>query len=123
MTQEAKEVLSDPEKRKDYDKWKGSGITISYKQWKAMKGSSTPVSNILFVNKQVLSRTIEIMLEWLQVFHWATHNSDGRMLESSNMEQARATFQQHAYSHENEIGDRSHQSYNSLLRKFRNYEI
>ncbi|KAF4531211.1 hypothetical protein B566_EDAN014720 [Ephemera danica] len=34
---EAKEVLCDPEKRVLYDKWRGSGISISYKQWMGMK--------------------------------------------------------------------------------------
>lgn len=35
--QEAKEVLCDPEKRSNYDKWRNSGIAISYKQWVGMK--------------------------------------------------------------------------------------
>ncbi|XP_014292537.1 J domain-containing protein [Halyomorpha halys] len=34
---EAKEVLCDPEKRKNYDKWRNSGISMSYKQWLGMK--------------------------------------------------------------------------------------
>ncbi|XP_071440147.1 J domain-containing protein [Hetaerina americana] len=34
---EAKEILCDPEKRLNYDKWRRSGITISYKQWCGMK--------------------------------------------------------------------------------------
>ncbi|XP_076278887.1 dnaJ domain-containing protein isoform X2 [Lasioglossum baleicum] len=33
----AKEVLCDPEKRSNYDKWRHSGIAISYKQWLGMK--------------------------------------------------------------------------------------
>ncbi|XP_078050244.1 dnaJ domain-containing protein isoform X1 [Augochlora pura] len=33
----AKEVLCDPEKRSNYDKWRRSGIAISYKQWLGMK--------------------------------------------------------------------------------------
>lgn len=35
--QEAKEVLTTPEKKLMYDKWKNSGIQISYKQWLGMK--------------------------------------------------------------------------------------
>ncbi|CAG9857760.1 unnamed protein product [Phyllotreta striolata] len=34
---EAKEVLCDPQKRSNYDKWRNSGISISYKQWLGMK--------------------------------------------------------------------------------------
>lgn len=35
--QEAKETLCDPEKRAVYDKWRNSGISMSYKQWLGMK--------------------------------------------------------------------------------------
>ncbi|XP_035787068.1 J domain-containing protein-like [Anopheles albimanus] len=34
---EAKEILCDPEKRASYDKWRNSGIQISYKNWLGMK--------------------------------------------------------------------------------------
>ncbi|XP_058064229.1 J domain-containing protein [Anopheles bellator] len=34
---EAKETLCDPEKRASYDKWRNSGIQISYKNWLGMK--------------------------------------------------------------------------------------
>ncbi|KAK0097016.1 hypothetical protein PV326_003576 [Microctonus aethiopoides] len=33
----AKEILCDPDKRILYDKWRHSGISISYKQWMGMK--------------------------------------------------------------------------------------
>ncbi|XP_017762098.1 PREDICTED: J domain-containing protein [Eufriesea mexicana] len=33
----AKEVLCDPERRSNYDKWRRSGIAVSYKQWVGMK--------------------------------------------------------------------------------------
>lgn len=35
--QEAKEILCDPEKKANYDKWRNSGIAMSYKQWVGMK--------------------------------------------------------------------------------------
>lgn len=35
--QEAKETLCDPEKRAIYDKWRGSGVAMSFKNWLAMK--------------------------------------------------------------------------------------
>lgn len=35
--QDAKETLLDPAKRANYDKWRNSGIKISYKNWLGMK--------------------------------------------------------------------------------------
>lgn len=35
--QEAKEILCNPEKRLLYDKWRNSGLQISYKNWIGMK--------------------------------------------------------------------------------------
>lgn len=34
---EAKEILCEPEKRQLYDKWRNSGLQISYKNWMGMK--------------------------------------------------------------------------------------
>uniref|UniRef100_D3TRX1 J domain-containing protein n=1 Tax=Glossina morsitans morsitans TaxID=37546 RepID=D3TRX1_GLOMM len=34
---DAKETLCDPEKRANYDKWRNSGIAMSYKNWLGMK--------------------------------------------------------------------------------------
>lgn len=39
LQQHAKEVLCDPEQRSKYDKWRHSGIAISYKQWLGLKDS------------------------------------------------------------------------------------
>lgn len=36
---EAKEILCDPERRSNYDKWRGSGLQITYKNWVGMKDS------------------------------------------------------------------------------------
>jgi len=35
--QEAKETLLDPEKRRNYDKWRNCGMAVSYKQWLGFK--------------------------------------------------------------------------------------
>ncbi|KAL1123510.1 hypothetical protein AAG570_002588 [Ranatra chinensis] len=37
LLRDAKETLCDPMKRKNYDKWRNSGIAMSYKQWLSMK--------------------------------------------------------------------------------------
>ncbi|XP_069188617.1 J domain-containing protein isoform X2 [Procambarus clarkii] len=41
MLQVAKDTLSDPEKRAQYDRWLNSGITISYDKWCGMKQHMT----------------------------------------------------------------------------------
>ncbi|RZC35037.1 DnaJ domain containing protein, partial [Asbolus verrucosus] len=55
---EAKETLCDPEKRSNYDKWRNSGISISYKQWLGMKEHVH------------------------QSMHWSTPKTKDRMLET-----------------------------------------
>ncbi|XP_026669313.1 J domain-containing protein, partial [Ceratina calcarata] len=55
----AKEVLCDPEKRNNYDKWRHSGIAISYKQWVGMKDQVH------------------------QSMHWSTPKTKDRMLPES----------------------------------------
>lgn len=35
--QDAKETLLDPAKRANYDKWRNSGLKVSYKSWLGMK--------------------------------------------------------------------------------------
>ncbi|XP_046643081.1 J domain-containing protein-like [Daphnia pulicaria] len=93
--QEAKKVLCDPDKRKDYDRWKASGIAVTYKQWVTMqKGFGTPV------------------------FHWATPKTDGKMLEFNSgwlptNPRSNEIFQPSGTAYSN----------NSILKKFRNYEI
>ena len=42
----AKEVLTDPESRAKYDRWKRSGISMSYEDWCALKGAVHTVSVI-----------------------------------------------------------------------------
>lgn len=39
LLQVAKEVLTDSERRKDYDMWRNSGINIPYRKWKSMRDS------------------------------------------------------------------------------------
>ncbi|KZS15714.1 J domain-containing protein [Daphnia magna] len=94
--QEAKEVLCDPEKRKNYDRWKTSGLAISYKQWIAIKEQSAAV------------------------FHWAIPKHEKKMLESSSSKLKIIKLKQS--QHSPKIGS-EYCTYNSILEKFRNYEI
>lgn len=45
ILQQAKETLLDPAKRANYDKWRNSGINISYKNWLGMKEHVHQVRN------------------------------------------------------------------------------
>jgi DnaJ family protein C protein 12 len=58
LLKEAKETLCDSEKRSNYDKWRNSGISISYKQWLGMKEHVH------------------------QSMHWSTPKTKDRMLET-----------------------------------------
>lgn len=50
---EAKEVLCDPEKRQMYDKWKNSGLQITYKNWIGMKEHVVCLKIESFANKKI----------------------------------------------------------------------
>lgn len=52
LFKEAKDTLCDPQKKLNYDKWKNSGITISYKQWLGMKEHVHQVSFLNVKNKE-----------------------------------------------------------------------
>ncbi|XP_040572863.1 dnaJ homolog subfamily C member 12 [Lepeophtheirus salmonis] len=54
---EAKSVLTDDKKRKDYDAWKSSGMALTYKDWCRLNGSVKTS------------------------MHWAEPNTDGKMIE------------------------------------------
>lgn len=45
--QEAKEVLCNEDKRKNYDLWKRSGVTIPFHDWQALNDSVKTVCNVL----------------------------------------------------------------------------
>ncbi|XP_053971403.1 J domain-containing protein isoform X1 [Hylaeus anthracinus] len=60
----AKEVLCDPERRSNYDKWRRSGIAISYKQWLGMKEHAQ------------------------QSMHWSKPKTKDRMLQDASGEAA-----------------------------------
>ncbi|XP_075215941.1 dnaJ domain-containing protein [Lycorma delicatula] len=106
---EAKEVLCDPEKRANYDKWRNSGISISYKQWLGMKEHVH------------------------QSMHWATMKTKDRMLpeggEASGGKMPSAASRRASEGGANiHWGARSGMQWdssapNEVVSKFRNYEI
>lgn len=108
---EAKEILCDPEKRANYDKWRNSGISISYKQWLGMKEHVH------------------------QSMHWTTLKTKDRMLPETGAEGEGSSRAASAASRRaSEGGANIHwggrgnvqwdnKAPNEVVNKFRNYEI
>ncbi|XP_053189012.1 dnaJ homolog subfamily C member 12 [Scomber japonicus] len=115
--QEAKEVLCNEAKRKNYDLWKRSGITIPFREWQALNDSVKTS------------------------MHWAVRNKKEPMLEAPEAEKPITSqaedphFEQEApetppYEATPPSSDYCHRRFrwaadspSNLLRKFRNYEI
>ncbi|KAH8382056.1 hypothetical protein KR009_001585 [Drosophila setifemur] len=66
---EAKETLCDPEKRAVYDKWRNSGISMSYKQWLGMK------EHVGQVRRYTIAEKVD-----KESMHWVTPKTKDRML-------------------------------------------
>uniref|UniRef100_A0A131X9B4 Putative molecular chaperone dnaj superfamily protein n=1 Tax=Hyalomma excavatum TaxID=257692 RepID=A0A131X9B4_9ACAR len=92
--QEARDVLLDPEKRKKYDKWRKSGLSMSFQQ---------------YVNLNVTS------------LHWVTKKTKEPMLMDSCHQAPLQTRVDD--SSDVLLNWRSKEPADELLRKFRNYEI
>ncbi|XP_044761282.1 J domain-containing protein [Coccinella septempunctata] len=107
----AKEVLCDPEKRSNYDKWRNSGIAISYQQWLGMKEHVH------------------------QSMHWSTPKTKDRMLETGGSSGPSSLGSApSAHRRASEGGANLHwtgrtgatwntQPPSDIVSKFRNYEI
>ncbi|XP_070772361.1 dnaJ homolog subfamily C member 12 isoform X2 [Enoplosus armatus] len=105
--QEAKEVLCNETKRKNYDLWKRSGVTVPFHDWQALNDSVKTS------------------------MHWAVRTKKEPMLEGSAAE-IPATSQAEDLHREQEApkSDYCHRRFrwaadspSSLLQRFRNYEI
>ncbi|XP_022599556.1 dnaJ homolog subfamily C member 12 [Seriola dumerili] len=110
--QEAKEVLCNENKRKNYDLWRRSGVTISFHDWQALNDSVKTS------------------------MHWAVRDKKEPMLEASKAEIPNTSqaedfhCEQEAYDAMPSSSDYCHRRFrwaadspSSLLQKFRNYEI
>nr|XP_019552006.2 J domain-containing protein [Aedes albopictus] len=109
---DAKEVLCDPERRANYDKWRSSGIQISYKNWVGMKEHVQ------------------------QSMHWATPKTKDRMLPETaggagsglsagqpNPAHRRASEGGAALYYGGRKGEWGQENPSEVVNKFRNYEI
>ncbi|XP_030298042.1 dnaJ homolog subfamily C member 12 [Sparus aurata] len=115
--QEAKEVLCNETKRKNYDLWKRSGVTIPFHDW------------------QALSDSVKTSM------HWAVRNKKEPMLEASKAEIPATSQTEDPHTAKESPGIPSHDampsssdychrrfrfaadSPSTLLQRFRNYEI
>ncbi|KAM8852110.1 dnaJ homolog subfamily C member 12 [Synchiropus picturatus] len=107
--QDAKEVLCDETKRKNYDLWMRSGVTIAFRDWLALNDSVKTS------------------------MHWAVRTKKEPMLEAACEETL--TVEHHGKLEESMErascnGDQCHRRFrwagdppSGLLQKFRNYEI
>uniref|UniRef100_A0A0C9R018 Putative molecular chaperone n=1 Tax=Amblyomma americanum TaxID=6943 RepID=A0A0C9R018_AMBAM len=92
--QEARDVLLDPQKRKKYDKWRKSGLSMPFQQ---------------YVNLNVTS------------LHWVTKKTKEPMLMEHGYQ---APMETRVDSSGGALSSwRSKETADELLRKFRNYEI
>lgn len=108
---DAKEILCDPERRANYDKWRSSGIQISYKNWVGMKEHVQ------------------------QSMHWATPKTKDRMLPETagagsglsagqpNPAHRRASEGGAALYYGGRKGEWGQENPSEVVNKFRNYEI
>ncbi|XP_029376947.1 dnaJ homolog subfamily C member 12 isoform X2 [Echeneis naucrates] len=116
--QEAKEVLCNDTKRKNYDLWKRSGVSIPFREWQALNDSVKTS------------------------MHWAVRNKKEPMLEEPKAETSVSSEVEEPHCEQETSGIPSHDdlpysssdfchrrfrwaadSPSNLLRKFRNYEI
>ncbi|XP_068183899.1 dnaJ homolog subfamily C member 12 [Antennarius striatus] len=116
--QEAKEVLCDETKRKSYDLWRRSGISIPFHDWQALKDSVKTSMHWAMRNKK------EPMLEAPEEETPATPPTADRHSEqeSARISSHDAMPSSSAYcppAHFRFAADSS----STLLQKFRNYEI
>ncbi|KAK7070702.1 DnaJ subfamily C member 12 [Halocaridina rubra] len=107
----AKDTLTDPEKRAQYDRWLNSGISVSYETWCGMK--------------QQMTTTL----------HWATPNTKDRMLPDAGGAHGSAPKPGHRRASEQGIlhgradfkvsrpSEGWERDSSDVMKKFRNYEI
>ncbi|XP_041645781.1 dnaJ homolog subfamily C member 12 [Cheilinus undulatus] len=107
--QEAKDVLCDHNKRKNYDLWKRSGVAIPFHDWQALKDTVKTSMHWAMRNKK------ELMLEASKAEIPLT--SQAERTSASDTAPSRGYFYSHPPYHW--VPDSS----SRLLQKFRNYEI
>lgn len=100
--QEAKDILCDEEKRKKYDQWRNSGISMSFKQWCSLRDS------------------VQTSMHWGSV-------KTKPMIEQDNQHSTTQTsyIKQSDFDHVkiNSCPGWQRDEPSEMLKKFRNYEI
>ena len=94
LLQKAKEILTDDKSRSDYDRWRCSGLRISYKRWSQMNAEGLHSS-----------------------FHWSSISKQTKPAIKDGENTAEETQKPRSVWKSTEKGQ------NSMLDRFRNYEI
>ncbi|XP_057704987.1 dnaJ homolog subfamily C member 12 [Corythoichthys intestinalis] len=115
--QEAKEVLCNDTKRKNYDLWKRSGVAIPFQEWQALKDSVKTSMHWAVRNKK------EPMLEAPKAeTEINVHDEDLHcQREASGMHSSEASLSSSDFCHRRFRW--ASDSPSCLLQKFRNYDI
>uniref|UniRef100_A0A3Q2XFW1 DnaJ homolog subfamily C member 12-like n=1 Tax=Hippocampus comes TaxID=109280 RepID=A0A3Q2XFW1_HIPCM len=139
--QEAKEVLSNDTKRKNYDLWRRSGVAIPFHDWQALNDSVKTVRDVLLSCACDGNRYHDWTENSLQSMHWAVRNKKEPMLEAAKAETPITSNPEDLYCQQEAPGIVSSESMQSssdywhrrfrwtadspscLLQKFRNYDI
>nr|XP_020457575.1 dnaJ homolog subfamily C member 12 [Monopterus albus] len=111
--QEAKEVLCNETKRKNYDIWKRSGVTISFHDWQALNDSVKTSMHWTVRNKK------EPMLEASTAETPVTSQTEAQEAQGMASNDAMPSSSDYCHLRFRWAAD----SPSSLLRMFRNYEI
>lgn len=111
----AKEVLCDPEQRSNYDKWRRSGIAISYKQWAGMKDH---------VHQSMHWSAPKTKDRMLPETEGAAASSPGRKMQAPNAHRRASEGGANIYyGARRDLGWDSEPPSSEIVNKFRNYEI
>nr|XP_022316215.1 J domain-containing protein-like [Crassostrea virginica]XP_022318901.1 J domain-containing protein-like [Crassostrea virginica] len=111
---QAKDILTDPEKRKAYDVWRNSGITVSFEKWQALREATKTTLHWASVKPQPTIQSQE-------------HQPDPERPSSSDHTDF-SPFQstdpiRHAAVYDSQKFNWERDPPSDILKKFRNYEI
>ncbi|XP_061175751.1 dnaJ homolog subfamily C member 12-like [Saccostrea echinata] len=112
---QAKDILTDPEKRQAYDTWNNSGITVPFEKWQALRDATKTTLHWASVKPQPTIQSQEHMTTT------SVHPSSSDDLDSSPFKVKEPISHAAVYSNQNVQWERDPPS--DILKKFRNYEI
>ncbi|XP_048761936.1 J domain-containing protein-like isoform X2 [Ostrea edulis] len=111
---QAKDILTDPDKRQAYDTWRNSGITVPYEKWQALRDATKTTLHWASVKPQptIQSQEYRTNMEYSS----SSDNTDFSAFGSSEPIS-------HAAVYDNQKLQWERDPPSDILKKFRNYEI